>query len=233
MRAVLFDLDNTLYPEIEFVKSGFRAVARHLSHRYGLDENKLCARMWDIMEGNGRGAVFNILLSEIGLYSEDRVRLLVYLYRSHRPALRLYDDVRPAITCLRDRGLLVGVVTDGLASVQRHKVAVLGLEELFDVIVCSDEIAKDCWKPSPTPFRVALEVLDVTPRDAAYVGDDPAKDFIGANALGMLTIQIKREMQQTFVTDVAPEGAARARHTVKSMDQVLGLIKSFGVCGDA
>ena len=221
--AVLFDLDDTLYPEIEFVKSGFRAAARYLSLRYHFSEDSLVKQMLDILRRDGRGKIFDTLLRYLGLYTEEKVRLLVYLYRSHRPTIHLYKDVLPTLECLRRYGTRLGIITDGMASVQKNKIAALGLNNLFGVIVYTDELGKNCWKPSAIPYKIALELLEARPSEAVYVGDSPSKDFLAPNSMGMLTIQVNRQMCQNLKEESIPKAAA-ARFVIKSLKQLLPII---------
>ena len=223
-KAVLFDLDNTLYPEIEFVRSGFRAVAQYLGSRYNLSENLLVKYMLDVLRRDGRGKIFDTLLHHLGLYSEEKVKLLVYLYRSHWATIHLYEDVLPTLECLRCYGTRLGIITDGMASVQRNKIAALGLNNLFDVIVCTDELGKDCWKPSTIPYKIALELLEVRPSEGVYVGDDPSKDFLAPNSMGMLAIQVNRQTYQNLKHESIPELAA-ARFVIKGLKQILPIIR--------
>lgn len=227
MKAVLFDLDDTLYPEIEFVRSGFRVVAHYLGSRHCYDEDVLFERVFNILQIEGRGKVFDSLLQALDLYSEDKVKLLVYLYRSHRPTIRMYEDVLPTVEHLRSWGLRLGIVTDGMASVQRNKIAALGLDSIFDAIVCSDELGRDCWKPSAIPYKVILELLHVSPSEAIYVGDDPTKDFIGPNSMEMLTIQVKRQEPQDDRPD-APSELFRARFVVEGLGDILPIVGGKG-----
>ncbi len=222
MKSVLFDLDNTLYPEIDFVRSGFRAVARYLGSRYELNEDSLFSQMLEILQSDGRGRIFDRLLENTRLYREERVKLLVSLYRSHRPDIKLYDDVLPTLEHLRHHSLRLGMVTDWMTSVQRNKIDALGLESLFDVIIYTDELGPDCVKPSDIPFKVALELLQVEASEAVYVGDDPAKDFPAPNSMGMLTIQVKREAPPN-TADAIPK-PAHARHLVNSLEEILPII---------
>lgn len=223
MKAVLFDLDNTLYPEIEFVKSGFRTVARYLSSRYHFDESALFTQMLHILQRDGRGKVFDTLLHKLNLYTEERVKLLVYLYRSHCPTICLYEDTLPTLEYLRRRGMLLGIVTDGMASVQRNKITALGLDKLFDVIICTDEMGKECWKPSVIPYKAALDFLQVRSSEATYVGDDTSKDFLGPNSLGMLTIQVNRSMQKNSIDIIS--GATKAKFVVKELREILAIVE--------
>ncbi len=191
MRAVVFDLDDTLYPEMSFVQSGFRVVAGYLCPRFGFDQDMVYEQLLNILNEQGRGRIFDRLLSELGIYDEDRVRLLVYLYRSHKPKITLFPETLPVLRALKQKGLLLGLITDGMASVQRNKIAALRLDAELDMAICSDEIGRDCWKPSVIPFKLAAEFLQVAPGEAIYVGDNIIKDFLGANAVGMGTIMIK------------------------------------------
>jgi putative hydrolase of the HAD superfamily len=221
MKAVIFDLDDTLYQERQFVESGFRAVARVLAQRSGSPEAGLFARMVEILETEGRGAIFDRLLSEVspGLHTPDEVRLLLYVYRSHRPEIGLFSETRPTLSLLRTAGYRLGIVTDGAGTVQRNKIAALGLEPLVDAVVCTDEIGREWWKPSTTPFTVALALLDVAAADAAYVGNDPGKDFAGPNALGMRTIQIGAWGRGDAIPD-----EYKAAHFIESLHEVPPLV---------
>ena len=223
MKAVLFDLDDTLYPEIEFVKSGFRVVARYLGSRYHFDEDLLFSQMLDTLQREGRGKVFDELLHKLGHYSEEKVKLLVYLYRSHCPTIHLYEDVLPTIEQLRQSGFRLGILTDGMASVQKNKAMALSVESLFDIVIYTDELGRECWKPSTISYMVALDLLQVSPSQAVYIGDDPSKDFIGPNSMGILTIQIHRKMERESMTDIAPK-SDRAQFHVEKLEEIWPLV---------
>jgi carbamoyl-phosphate synthase large subunit len=190
-QAILFDLDNTLYPEQEFVMSGFRAAANCLAARENLDAEKLHSRMLHILHTQGRERVFNTLLAEQKLDSQIWLRTLLLVYRSHRPAINLFPGVADALRTLKNRGVRLGLITDGTASVQRRKIAALDLERHMDVIVCTDELGAGCAKPSTVPFEVALNLLGVAPSRAAYVADDVEKDFAGPNRLRIKSVQVR------------------------------------------
>lgn len=191
VKAVLFDLDNTLYPEEQFVLSGFRAVARTLGERMNLSTEAVFANMLKILKDHGRGKVFDRLLEDFQIDSATWLPTLVQVYRSHQPLIFLFPGVTEALRSLKDRAVKIGLVTDGLASVQRRKIAALGLDAVMDVIVCTEELGKGCRKPSTAPFEIALQLLNVPGGAAAYVADDVSKDFAGPNRLGMKSVQIR------------------------------------------
>ena len=209
MRAVVFDMDDTLYPELEFVKSGFRAVAERLEAEHAVPARQSVERMWHLLASCGRGRVFDDLLLGLRLHTGDLVQSLISTYRFHQPSIQLYSDAVPLFGQLRGRGFKLGLVTDGLARVQQRKIDALRLASHLDAVLCTDTLGRGYWKPSPVPFQMILERLGVSPYEAIYVGDDPSKDFQGPASLGMQTIQVTLPGQNlaqraTPLRDVAP-----------------------------
>lgn len=224
MKAVIFDLDDTLYPEIEFVKSGFHAVAIHLVLRHRLNKELLIQNMLDIMKDKGRGEIFDELLNHLGFFSKQQVELLVSIYRSHQPKIKLFNDALPLLRRLKRYKMSLGIVTDGMASVQRNKVQALGLDKIFKAIVYTDEIGKGFSKPSIVPFEKILKLLRVKPAGAVYIGDNPKKDFIGPNSIGMLTIQINRGKRQARRFKKSVIDSSGARHIVSGLNEILPVL---------
>lgn len=191
-KAVLFDLDDTLYPERQFVDGGFRAVARYLSKRYEKPAARLVTRLWELHARDGRGHLFDTLLAELGAGDDgDLVLTCLHVYRTHPPRLEPFPGVAEALDALKQAAVLTGVVSDGHAAVQRRKLAGLqALADRFDVMVMTDELGPQFAKPSPTPFRVACRLLDVPPALSVYVANDPRKDFRGAREAGLSTVRL-------------------------------------------
>jgi putative hydrolase of the HAD superfamily len=195
MKAVLFDLDQTLYPESEFVRSGFRAVAAYLVARCGGTVAGWAEEMESVLWREGRRGVFDYLNRTNDWGGRVSVATLVQIYRTHAPSLRLHTDAAELLEALH---LPLGLVTDGHATVQHRKVAALGLEARFAAVVCTADIGAHAEKPSEIGYRVCLEQLGVAPQDAAYVGDDAAKDFAAPRALGMRTVRVVRAIESGF-----------------------------------
>lgn len=227
MKAIIFDMDETLYSERDFVESGFKTAAKYLKERFGIDEDKLVSQMFEILSTYGRGKVFDILLKNLGIYSKDTVLILVYLYRSHKPNIKLYDDSISALEQLKKHEFKLGLITDGIASVQRNKITALDLEHYFDVIICTEELGKTFSKPSGVPFKVMLELLQSAAANAIYIGDDVNKDFIGPNSLGIFTVQIKRNSQNNISSEFEKDVAAK--YVIRSLLELWPLIKSRNI----
>lgn len=190
-RAVVFDLDDTLYPEREFVRGGLQAAAAWAERSLGVEAEQTFAELWALFESGVRGDTFDRWLGRYGHAIEANREAMVSAYRDHRPRLEPYADVRPALEVLRLRCAL-GVITEGVHRVQQSKLAALGLRDLLkDVIILGQEERQD-WKPSSRPFTRWLEGKDLLPGETAYVGDNPAKDFLGARRAGWSSIRIRR-----------------------------------------
>ncbi|MBU1083662.1 MAG: HAD-IA family hydrolase [Candidatus Omnitrophota bacterium] len=191
-KTVIFDLDNTLYDEIQFVKSGFNEVSGWMSDKFGVDKEKIYGFLMDVLDTDGRGRVFDTVLQKIGLKETGLAGKMVEVYRSHYPDISLYPETKEVLLTLKCSGYKLGIITDGDAGVQRKKVEALGIGCLFDTIIFSDEYGTQNRKPSFHPYMKALEGLGSLPEESVYVGDNPNKDFVSARKIGMGTIRIMK-----------------------------------------
>jgi carbamoyl-phosphate synthase large subunit len=189
--VIVFDMDDTLYPEADFVRSGHRAVAERVWQDLCVDIEPELRRRF---AAGQRGDLMSAALAALDVNApEDYVgRVLVPVYREHVASIRPYVETVPVLTELRARGHRLALLSDGWAEVQRRKLAALRLAGLFDEIVITDELGRDGWKPSPVGFERILGVLDVVGKFAMYVSDNPHKDFAGPHRLGMRTVRIVR-----------------------------------------
>jgi putative hydrolase of the HAD superfamily len=191
VKAVVFDLDDTLYPERAFAFSGFAAVAQAFRDVMGGPEVTV-PRMCRLFDTSARRKVFDTLLEELGLaHDPELIRKMVIVYREHTPAINLYADARDCLSRLHGRFRL-GLISDGPARVQRNKIAALEIAEYFDEIILTAELGEDFAKPHARAFEIVGERFRVLPNQCAYVADNPAKDFVAPNALGWRTIRIVR-----------------------------------------
>ena len=183
IKGVIFDLDDTLYSEKEYIRSGYKAVSDYLGGGY---EGKL----WCNFEA-GKPAI-DELLKELGKDNEKDA--VLNIYRSHKPDIHLYDGVAEMIETLKNKGIKVGIVTDGRPEGQRNKLEVLGLEEKVDDVIITDELGGTQFrKPSDIAFRIMTTRWRLNPADVIYVGDNPTKDFQACRQLGMKGLWFKNE----------------------------------------
>lgn len=191
LEAVVFDLDDTLFAERQYVLSGFRAVAAWLDGRHGVPEGPAFSELRGLFESGERLTTFDEWLAARGLTDSIGAGSMVEVYRNHAPSISPAPGVTELLGRLGHRFRL-GLVSDGYARVQRAKFEALRLDGHFEAVVFSDQLGREHWKPSPRPFEVVTELLGVSAADSVYVADNPTKDFIGARSIGMATVRLRR-----------------------------------------
>jgi putative hydrolase of the HAD superfamily len=189
-RAVVFDLDDTLYPESAYVRSGFRAVAEEAARRYGVEAEEAYAELESMFESGVRGDTFDRWLRARGI--GGGAADLVAAYRAHTPTIDPFPEAPPLLARLREQGYALGLLSDGEPAIQYGKLDAIGLRDAFDATLVSGELGRDAWKPSPRGLLALAERLGVEPGEAVYVSDNPAKDFKAARAAGMRSIWVRR-----------------------------------------
>jgi putative hydrolase of the HAD superfamily len=217
--TVVFDLDDTLYDEIEYCKSGFTAVAEFLANRLdGFSAEQIFNIFWKQFTTGNRTKTFNATLDELKISCDEKlITKMVEVYRNHRPDMELPQDSREVLTRLSKKYTL-GLLTDGFLPAQKLKVRALGIEKYFESIIYTEELGRDCWKPSPAGFIKILDTLDAKPENTVYIADNEKKDFIAPNALGILTVQLIRPARLHKLVGGQPNASAR-----KIIDQISSL----------
>ncbi len=214
--VIVLDVDDTLYLEVDFVKSGFRAAGRWLEAEHGVAG--LHETAWTLFQSADRTRVFNLALE--ALYPEapsGLVKALIEVYRRHVPEIELALDARRLIDAYRDERL--AVITDGYAETQLRKVEALGLVEPCEPVVRTGVWGRDFWKPHPRGYRFIQDHYGVNGRDCVYIGDNPKKDFIGARALGWRTIRLRRKGGLHAEVDAA--AGHDADHTITDLEALI------------
>lgn len=192
IKGVIFDLDDTLYSEKEYVKSGYNAVSDYFGGGY---EEKL----WSYFE-NGKPAI-DELLRDLG--REEEKENALNIYRFHKPTIHLYPGVVEMIESLRSRGIKVGIITDGRPEGQRKKIEKLGLKSLINDIIITDELGGVQFrKPCDIAFRILVTRWRLNPSDVVYIADNPVKDFQAPQQLGMKSILLANHDSLYFMETV-------------------------------
>ena len=194
IKAYIFDLDDTLYEEMQFVRFGMKEVCAYLGEKHGFDMEKLYKSCMEILSESGRGKTYDILCDRYGI--KEDIPGLVKIYRGIKPGLTLYEDAKKFLEYLKQRNLKTGIITDGNAAVQNSKIDGLGLRDKIDSIVVTDMLktaeGKGAAKPEREVYLSCINELGVSANEAVYIGDNPRKDFIGARSIGMKTVRIVR-----------------------------------------
>ena len=184
--AVIFDLDDTLYSEKEYIKSGYNAIAEEFIEIVDMSQ-----KLWNAFLNN-KNAVDYVLEKEGLLTEENKVRALEK-YRNHIPSIHLYDGIEDMLAQLK-KTKKIGLITDGRPIGQRNKIKALNLEKHIEKIIVTDELGGvEFRKPNTKAFELMQETLKIPFEKMVYIGDNINKDFIAPKKLGMQTIYFRNE----------------------------------------
>lgn len=211
--VLVFDLDDTLYDELTYVHSGFRAVSSFLEAEYNLPAEASFPWMMERLAG-GRGTIFDDLLRTYGMYSKGLVWKCVSVYRGHKPDIRLSEG---AVKCLeRFRDYPKYTVTDGNKIVQTNKIKALGLTDVMKGCFVTHRYGIRHAKPSPYCFMKICEREKVPPQEIVYIGDNPRKDFVGLKPLGFKTVRVLQGQHR----DLRMPAEYEAEYQIQSLDEL-------------
>jgi len=197
LRAIVFDLDDTLINWRSAEDGAMGDLAREHFHPLGITETDVRRVYAGVMEENFRafratrqwwyvGDRLRLLVSRLGVADRLPGDVLAERFKARvTEHLRLLDGALPALAAARNSGRKVGLLTNGPSLVQRPKVNAMDLEKHFHFVGISGELG--AWKPEAEAFRRALAPLGVAPHEALMVGDSLDFDLEPAKALGMQT----------------------------------------------
>ena len=213
-KAVIFDTDNTLYPYIPAHRQATLAVEEKVQNQFGINlddfRNAFTESRKEIKENLGNVASSHSRLLylqrtieklELGTRILTTLDLEQTYWRTFLVNCRLFPEVLDFIQLLKSKGIATANITDLTAQIQFRKLVYFGLDELFDYVVTSEEAGAD--KPDKRPFQVALEKLQIKPKDIWMIGDDPNSDMTGAGKIGMIKIQKNHYGVQIGDTEMA------------------------------
>jgi len=199
-RAVLFDIDNTLYPYDPAHEQGMQAVVEKVKQSLGFEEKVFLdafdrakeivkGRLGDTASSHNRLLYMQIALELLGLKTQLYMALdLEQTYwRTFLASAELFPGAADFLQMLRRAGIATAVVTDLGAQIQFRKLIYFRLNDTFDFVVTSEEAGIE--KPAAAPFELALGKLAVDPAEAIMIGDGAMTDIEGAKELGMATAQ--------------------------------------------
>ncbi len=171
-KVFVFDLDDTLYSERDFEKSGIEFVYKNFNIKHIKLESILNKR---------KNWIEQII---IGSNNQITLQMVLDIYRNHFPTIPLYKDAKVFLEKLLSQGSEMSLITDGRSITQRNKLKALGIDSYFKNIIISEEINSE--KPSEYNFRMVMNNKDS--ENYIYIADNPNKDFVTPNKLGWTTI---------------------------------------------
>lgn len=184
IKAVIFDLDNTLYDERLY----FFKVFDEFSRLHNID-NLIFRDVFSEQFILDSRDIFTDILKEVGFYSKSKQNQLFEIYKKIDCQLGLYQESYSLIDYLNENDLSVAIVTNGVLEAQMNKVKVLGVNKIVDTIIYARKFGKDFEKPNKKPFLEALKLLNVNGDEAIFVGDHPNTDILGARNAGIKALR--------------------------------------------
>jgi len=187
---ISFDLDDTLYNEYSFIKSGFKAVSKYLFQKYSIPQKESYSFLEKRFTRFGRKQILDEVLKNFNIYSKKNVLMCLSVYRKHKPKIKLYPEANQCLKRFKD--FPIYIVTDGNKLVQKNKIKALGLHKRVKGYILTSEYGLKNSKPSPYCFLKICKKEKSKPENLVYIGDNPKKDFVGLKPLGMKTIRVMK-----------------------------------------
>ncbi len=232
--VVLFDLDDTLHDDTAAFHTAAEEVAREVAAEHGVDAIALKAAyiaqaegFWHRLTGEQlktrlsgvRAQLWREALSHLGIEDSTLANHSAVRYNEYR---KKYFTVFPGaidmLRTLRERGMKLGILTNGFAETHREKIALLQIGELFDAVFIADEVGM--LKPDPLLFAHACTQLGAPPMRGAMVGDRYDRDIRGALDAGMFAVWLKVRDESI------PQGAPPPHAICRSIIEVPSALES-------
>ena len=192
IKAVFFDFDDTLQSRA----GAFRLYCADFLSRYfpevqGEEKEKRMDEMEAHVDGGykSREEYWPEMIALWGWENPPALQVLVDDFNTTfgKRVVMLEGSVE-TLRQLKQRGYLLGMVTNGNSLLQNTKLDTAGIRDLFDMAVVSDDIG--IWKPDKGIFEYAMDTLGVTPQQSLFVGDHPINDIQGALSAGMQAVRV-------------------------------------------
>lgn len=189
-QCIVFDVDDTLYLERDYVMSGLKAVDRWLVKEQGT--RGFFPIAWGLFEDGLRRVIFNEALARLGRRPDPKlIEEMVRVYRLHEPQIELLADARRCLQGLQNSYQLAAL-TGGPPESQHAKVEALGLTNWCIPIIYAGLKGASLDKPHPRPFLELERRSGFSGADCIYVSDNPTKDFTAPLSLGWAVARIRR-----------------------------------------
>jgi putative hydrolase of the HAD superfamily len=211
-KTLVFDLDDTLVPEIDFLKSAFAEIALHL------DETD--ANLFDQMFEWYRNKE-DVFMNLEKRYERELKEELRHKYRNHYPGFDPLSENREMLLRFKAEGHYLGLITDGYAITQRNKIKALDIEHLFDLVVISEEFGTA--KPHEANY-LAFHKFGTS--QYYYISDNVHKDFITPNKLGWTTVCLLDSGQNIHSQDFDKESIYLPTVKVRSLRELDAIINT-------
>jgi len=218
-KVVIFDLDDTLFNEIDFLISAYNEISQFLSNVQGVDKSK--NEIFDYMYSLylRKKNPFEQVISFLNI-KNIKTSDLLEIYRNHLPNISLNDDVKEVLDYLKYHKFIIGIITDGRSIQQRNKIKALNLENFISGLVISEEFGSE--KPNLENFKF-FEIFFPN-SNYTYVGDNINKDFIAPNQLNWDTICLLNNGKNIHSQNVLLPDSYLPKQYIKNIIEIIEIV---------
>ena len=189
--AVIFDLDNVLFNEQDYIDAAYREIATFLSKHYHLPEEQVYQKLLNELRKKTTlyPHLFNDIIADFGL---DKAILpyILKIYANTTVNIEPFPSAELLLKTLKKQKIKLGLLTNGNVETQRNKVRLLRIKKYFDTIKYASKNGKEDEKPNPKVYSITLKTLGSKPEETICIGDNPYTDFWGAKKLGIRTVRL-------------------------------------------
>ncbi len=192
IKNIIFDLDDTLYPQTEYTKQCMYNSCRIIRKYFDIQTEVLHNAIDRILSKNGIESRHNYddLWEYLNIDGKNYMPEILEAFHNAQPQIKLFENTENILKKLSDLGYTLSIITDGPIKVQSYKIKKLKIEEYFTKIIYTENFGSTGRKPSSIAFKTLLSELNTLANECIYVGNDPKRDFIPAKEVGMHSIRI-------------------------------------------
>jgi putative hydrolase of the HAD superfamily len=218
-KVIIFDLDDTLFNEIDFLISAFNEISQFLSNVQGVDKSK--NEIFDYMHSVylRKKNPFEQIISFLKI-KNIKVSDLLEIYRNHLPNISLNDDVKEVLDYLKEHKFILGIITDGRSIQQRNKIKALNLDYYINGLIISEEFGSK--KPNINNY---IFFKDKYPNSKfTYIGDNINKDFVAPNKLNWETICLLDNGKNIHSQNVCVPDTFLPKTYIKNIREIIQIV---------
>ncbi len=207
IKGAVFDLDHTLFDRYATQKLCMKGFCEHFDVADGMTD-EIATELVEYADKHfnhyGWEKIFEYVVNK-GTFKtvpsfESYCSFLLERFKHFAVP---YEFTKPMLQELKDKGLKLGIITNGKSKTQRSKIKLLGFEEIFDEIIVSEEVGAE--KPDTKPFEIMSERLGIAPENLIYVGDFPVNDIEASRKAGYTPVWVMTMKLWLFPEIEVPE----------------------------
>ena len=206
-KIYVFDLDDTIYPEFEYKKSGLKEISNLIVRLFKVKKSKINQIL------NEEGDIFNELSKYLNIPSMKES--LIWYYRLHSPKIKLKKNTIKTLEKIEENGDEIIFLTDGRTITQRLKLESLGL------LKYKNYISEDYSSEKPNKLRYKIINDDYPHHDLLYIADNPIKDFVAPNKLNWTTILVKQNWKTVHQQKISKKKNYNPKFIIHNLNEIL------------